>query len=186
MSDNSRGEDVGAKHGEADQIMDPHVVDNNKYEGRCAANACVVEDVILYPYFPDCLEFLGLVYVVLRDGRIGANLRGFNKHLAALCCVGVGGGYDNPYVVFGMSLVLDRLKEYGVEVLLDTNNIVDVGLSCDQDKGLSGLCQMEGKLFGQHGAAKKSMVIVVGLPAAATWATMFCMRWWHGLRFFFW
>ena len=52
---------------------------------------------------------------------------------------------------------------------MDPKNVVVGRLSWDWDKGLSGLCKLEGDLFGRHGAAEKSMVIVVGLPVAAVW-----------------
>ena len=46
---------------------------------------------------------------------------------------------------------------------MDTNDVVVGGLPCDRDKGISGLCQLEGELFGRHGAS---------LPAAAAWVAL--------------
>ena len=50
------------------QIVDPHIVDNGKDEGRGAVDARVIEGVILDADFPHGLKFLGLVYGVLQDG----------------------------------------------------------------------------------------------------------------------
>ena len=163
MFEKSGGEEVSLKHGGFTQIVDPHVINNGEDEGGGVADARVTEGVILNAYFPDGLKFLGLVNVVLQDGGIGANVLGRGKSLAIICCVGVRRGDDSPEVVFCMGLVVACLEEEGCKRLADTNNVVVGGIPCDWNEGLSGLCQLEGELFGRHSAA---------FMAAAAWVAL--------------
>ena len=90
--DKSGGEDIGVKRGGVAHFVEPHVVKDVEDEGGGAADARVVEGVILNSYFPDGLKFLGLVYGVLQDGGVGEFLPRHSKILAVLCYVGVWGG----------------------------------------------------------------------------------------------
>ena len=92
MFNKSGGENVSIKYGMVAQLVDPHVVDNDKDEGGGAAYNRVKEGVILNAYFPDSLEFSGLVDGVLGDGRIGVNGLRCGKSFSILPCVGVRGG----------------------------------------------------------------------------------------------
>ena len=83
-----------------------------------------------------------------------------------------------------MGLVVAHMEEDVGENLADTNNVAVGGLPRDWNKGLSGLCQLEGELFMQHGALDKSMEISIGLPAEEAVVVMiFCQkrheRGWH-------
>ena len=106
MSEKSGGEDASVNRGGVAQLADPHVVDDSDNEDGGAADAHVLEGVIINACFPDSLKFLSLVYGILQDGGIGANALGHGKSLALLHCVGVRKGDNAPEVVFCMGLVV--------------------------------------------------------------------------------
>ena len=106
MCEKGGGKDVGIKRGGVAQLADPHVVDDSDNEDGGAADAHVLEGVIINACFPDSLKFLSLVYGILQDGGIGANALGHGKSLALLHCVGVRKGDNAPEVVFCMGLVV--------------------------------------------------------------------------------
>ena len=115
-----------------------------------------------------CFSFLGELH--------GAYLLGHVKNTAVINCVGVCGGDNAPEFVFGVGLVVAYLEEERGESLSNIKDVVMGGISRDCDKGLSGLLQLEGELFGRHGASEKSMAVSVGLLVEAAVAEMVFWR----------
>ena len=84
MCEKSGGKDISIKRGGVMQLADPHVVDDGKDEGGGAADACVVESLILDADLPDGLKFPGLFNGVLQDGGISTNALGRGERLSVL------------------------------------------------------------------------------------------------------
>ena len=148
MFEKSGGDYIGVECGGVKDLSDPNVIDDLKDEGGGAVDSRVVEGLILYPYFPDGLKYLGLVHVVFQYESIGIDTHGRGECLAVLCCVGVNRGDDSPLVVLGMGLFISHLEENGGDGIADVNYVVMGGIPCDWDEGLSGLRQLEGEIFG--------------------------------------
>ena len=141
------------------QLLIPNQIYNNKDECRGAADACVVERVVLEAQLPDGHEPLRLVLLFFRDFRIGDNALGDDEGLFIRLKVVGGRGDDDPNIVLSMGFVVASLEEDGSEGLVEAYNFVAGGLTQYWLKGLCGLRQEKRELFGRHDTAKKRTAI---------------------------
>ena len=135
------GEDSGVECSRVAQLLIPNLVDNGKDECGGAADAPVVERVVLEAHLPDGFEISRLFFLKLGGFLIGADARGDDRGFFVCLKVVRGKGNDSPKVVLRMGFILARLEEDGRDCLAEAHEVVVRGLAQDWYESLCSLLQ---------------------------------------------